>query len=154
MSFAMTLMLYVAGAARLWPLALMAVTVGPVLSASEKPGNVGDESLAAVLMMLSATPGDPVMYWFAPLLPADVMTMTPAFAALVDATEDGSSFVPNADPSDMLMTSMPLSTAHSMASTVTSVEPRQPNTRTPYRCARGATPGPIRNLPGVNVDGS
>jgi hypothetical protein len=30
-----------------------------------------------------------------------------------------------------------------MASTVTSVEPSQPNTRIEYRSAFGATPGPI-----------
>ena len=35
------------------------------------------------------------MYWLAPLLPADVTTTTPAFAAFVVATADGSSFVPN-----------------------------------------------------------
>ncbi len=57
--------------------------------------------------------------------------MTPAFAAFVEATADGSSFVPNGEPSDMLITSMSLSTAHSIASTVTSVEPSQPKTRTP-----------------------
>ncbi len=70
------------------------------------------------------------MYWLAPLLPAEVTTTTPAFAAFVDASAEGSSFVPNDEPSDMLMTSMSFSTAHSIASTVTSVEPSQPNTRT------------------------
>ena len=68
-------------------------------------------------------PGDPVMYWFGPLLPADVTTITPALAAFVDATADGSSLEPNGEPSDMLITSMSLSTAHSIASTVTFVEP-------------------------------
>ena len=76
-------------------------------------------------------PGEPVMYWFGPLLPAEVTTITPAFAAFVEATADGSSFEPNGEPSDMLITSMSLSTAHSIASTVTSVEPAHPNTRTP-----------------------
>ena len=70
------------------------------------------------------------MYWFGPLLPAEVTTMTPALAAFVEATADGSSAVPNEEPSDMLITSMSLSTAHSIASTVTSVEPSQPKTRT------------------------
>jgi hypothetical protein len=94
------------------------------------PGTSCNGSLAADAIAPSAVPGEPVMYWLAPLLPAEVTTTTPAFAALVVATADGSSFVPNAEPSDMLMTSMSLSTAHSIASTVTSVEPAQPNTRT------------------------
>ena len=71
------------------------------------------------------------MYWLGPLLPAEATTMTPAFAAFVEATADGSSSVPNDEPSDMLITSMSLSTAHSIASTVTSVEPSQPKTRRP-----------------------
>ena len=95
------------------------------------PGNVCVGSLAAVAIEPAPVPGDPVMYWFGPLLPAEVTTITPAFAALVDATADGSSLEPNGEPSDMLITSMSLSTAHSIASTVTSVEPRQPKTRTP-----------------------
>ena len=74
--------------------------------------------------------GEPTMYWFGPLLPADVTTMTPSLAALVEASADGSSLPPNEEPSDMLMTSMSWSTAHSMASTVTSVEPWQPKTLT------------------------
>src|SRR5262245_60820203 len=68
--------------------------------------------------------------------------MTPSFAALLEATASGESGVPNGEPSDMLMTSMSLATAHSIASTTTSVEPAQPNTRTAYRSAFGATPGP------------
>ena len=75
-------------------------------------------------------PGDPVMYWEGPLLPAEVTTDTPAAAAFVEATALGSSERPNEEPSDMLMTSMPFSTAQSIASVVTSVEPSQPNTRT------------------------
>ena len=69
------------------------------------------------------------MYGFGPLLPDEATTMTPAFAAFVEATAVGSSVVPNGEPSDMLMTSMSLSTAHSIASTTTSVEPSQPKTR-------------------------
>ena len=42
---------------------------------------------------------------------------------------DASSAVPKTEPSDMLMTSMPFSTAQSMAGTTTSVEPPQPKTR-------------------------
>ena len=56
------------------------------------------------------------MYGFGPLLPADATTITPALAALAAATRWSS--VPNGEPSDMLMTSMSLSTAHSIASTV------------------------------------
>ena len=61
--------------------------------------------------------------------PADV-SEPQAIAAFVDATASGLSFVPNDEPSDMLITSMSLSTAHSIASTTTSVEPAQPKTRT------------------------
>ncbi len=71
------------------------------------------------------------MYCDGPLLPAEVTTMTPALAAFVEATADGSSFEPNGEPSDMLITSMSFATDHSIASTVTSVEPAQPKTRTP-----------------------
>ena len=95
------------------------------------PGNVGVGSLAAVAIAPAAVPGEPVMYWLGPLLPAEVTTMTPALAAFVDATADGSFVDPNGEPSDMLITSMSFSTAHSIASTVTSVEPAQPKTRTP-----------------------
>ena len=52
----------------------------------------------------------------------------------------------------MLMTSMSLSTAHSIASTTTSVEPSQPNTRTAYKSALGATPGPTVQELAVIVD--
>ena len=56
--------------------------------------------------------------------------MTPSFAALVAATRrTDRRAVPKGEPSDMLMTSMSLSTAHSIASTTTSVEPAQPKTR-------------------------
>ena len=77
------------------------------------------------------------MYGLWPALPAEATTMTPSLAALLAATADGSSAPPNGEPSDMLMTSMSWSTAHSMASTVTSVEPSQPNTRIAYRSAFG-----------------
>ena len=63
-------------------------------------------------------------------MPAATTTTTPAFAALVAALADESSLVPNGEPSDMLITSMSLSTAQSIASTTTSVGPWQPNTRT------------------------
>ena len=96
---------------------------------SVAPGVVAQASFAAVEIAPSALPGEPAMYWFGPLLPVDVTTMTPSFAAFVEATADGSSLLPNEEPSDMLMTSMPWATAHSMASTVTSVEPWQPKTR-------------------------
>ena len=75
--------------------------------------------------------GEPVMYGFGPVLPAEATTITPAFAAFDDAT--GGRIVGasrTALPSDMLITSMSLATAHSIASTVTSVEPSQPKTRT------------------------
>ena len=75
-------------------------------------------------------------------MPADATTMTPALAAFAAATAEGSLASPNGPPSDMLMTSMSWSTAHSMASTTTSVEPWQPKTRMAYSSALGATPGP------------
>src|SRR5262249_38820949 len=90
--------------------------------------------------------GEPVMYGFGPELPAEATTMTPSLAALVEATADGSSALPNDEPSDMLITSMSWSTAHSMPSTVTSVEPAQPKTRPAYRSALGPTPGPTSQL--------
>src|SRR5439155_8026243 len=97
---------------------------------TDAPGKLSVGSFAATEMAPSAVAGEPVMYGLKPLLPADATTTTPAFAAFVDATAEGSSFEPNAEPSDMLMTSMSLSTAQSIASTVTSVEPSQPKTRT------------------------
>ena len=65
-------------------------------------------SIAAVAIAPVPVPGEPVMYGFGPLLPADVTTITPAAAAFVEATADGSSARPNGEPSDMLMTSMSL----------------------------------------------
>ncbi len=103
----------------------------PLASATLTAGKLGDESFAATERAPSAVPGEPVMYWFGPLLPEDATTMTPAFAAFVEATADGSSAVPNEEPSDMLITSMSWSTAHSIASTTTSDEPSQPKTRRP-----------------------
>src|SRR5438270_11132156 len=89
-----------------------------------------NEAFAATDRAPSALAGEEVTYGLAPLLPADATTMTPAFAAFVDATATGSSFEPNGETSDMLMTSMSLSTAHSIASTTTTVTPAQPKMRT------------------------
>ena len=100
-------------------------------------------------MAPTALAGEPVTYGLAPSLPAEATTMTPALAALVEATAEGSSFEPKVEPSDMLITSMSLSTAHSIASTVTSVEPSQPKTRMAYRSAFGATPGPTLKFAGL-----
>src|SRR6185312_4730094 len=111
------------------PLASIAVFV-PAGIVTSAPGKLCVESLAATAMTPSPVPGEPTRYWFKPLLPAAATTTTPAFAALVAAFADGSSLVPNGEPSDMLITSMSLSTAQSMASTTTSVGPAQPNTRT------------------------
>ena len=135
------------------PFALIAVDrerpFGSVIARAGKPR---DGSLAAVAIAPSAVPGEPVMYWFGPLLPAEVTTITPALAAFVEATADGSSLEPNGEPSDMLITSMSFSTAHSIASTVTSVEPRSRRRGSPYRSAFGATPGPIvHELPEIVV---
>src|SRR5258708_5100801 len=130
------------------PLASIAGIVVPE-KVSVAPGKFGYGSFAATEMAPSPLAGEPVMYGLGPPLPADATTTTPAFAAFVDATADGSSFEPKSEPSDMLMTSMSLSTAQSIASTTTSVEPAQPNTRTAYRSAFGATPGPTLKLAGV-----
>src|SRR5205807_4198584 len=115
------------------------------------PGKACQGSFAATEMAPSAVAGEPVTYGLGPLLPADATTMTPALAAFVDATASGSSFEPNGEPSDMLMTSISLSTAHSIASTVTSVAPAQPKMRTAYRSAFGATPGPTFHLSGAPI---
>src|SRR6059036_1943195 len=123
-AFLITLTLKVDEAANAKPLALIAGIVVPE-KVSVAPGKLGYGSFAATDMAPSPVAGEPVMYGLGPLLPADATTITPAFAALVDATADGSSFVPNDEPSDMLMTSMSLSTAQSMASTTTSVGPSQ-----------------------------
>ena len=106
------------------PLALMACVV-PMRA----PWNIGVGSTAATEIAPSALAGEPVMYALAPLLPAEATTMMPALAALVEACADGSSAVPKGAPSDILITSMSWSTAQSIASTVTSVDPSQPNTR-------------------------
>src|SRR6266568_1082571 len=113
------------------------------------PGNEAWASLAATLIAPVPVDGEPVMYWFAPLLPAEATTIIPALATFVEAIADASSAVPNGEPSDMLITSMPSSKAMLIASTVTFVKPVQPNTRYAKRSALGATPGPIRNAPGV-----
>src|SRR2546422_715027 len=56
------------------------------------PGKACQGSFAATEMAPSALAGEPVTYGLGPLLPAEATTMTPALAALVDATADGSSF--------------------------------------------------------------
>src|SRR2546426_6896805 len=126
----MTLMLKVDEPANANPLALIAGIVVVPEKVSIAPGSVRYGSFAATEMAPSAVDGEPMTYGLGPALPADATTMTPALAAVVDATADGSSFEPNGEPSDMLMTSMSLSTAHSIAPTTTSVGPWQPNTRT------------------------
>ena len=75
--------------------------------------------------------------------------MIPAADALLIASLSELSAAPHSEPSDMLMTSMLFATAQSMASLTTLVDPAQPNTRTAYSWAIGATPGPIANAPGV-----
>src|SRR6188508_457372 len=82
------------------------------------------------------------MYGLGPSLPEAATTMTPSFTALLAATASGESAVPKVEPRDMLITSMSCSTDHSIASITTSEEPSQPKTRTAYRSAFGATPGP------------
>src|SRR5690349_9667856 len=71
------------------PLALIAVMPARLMIAA---GKVGVGSLAATEIAPSALAGDPWIYWLVPLLPADATTMTPAFAAFVEATAAGSSF--------------------------------------------------------------
>src|SRR5919106_996411 len=121
----------------------MALMLPPGVRRSETPGNCWLLSSAAVAMAPLPEPGAPVMYCAGPLFPAEVTTEIPAAAAFVDAIADGLSARPNAEPSDMLITSMSFSTAQSIACTVTWVAPLQPKTRTKYRSACGATPGPI-----------
>jgi len=76
-----------------------------------------------------ARPGEPVRYGLWPSLPADATTTTPAATALLAATASGSSGLPKGEPRDMLITSMPWSTAQSMAWVITMLEPSQPKTR-------------------------
>src|SRR5919198_2093242 len=78
----------------------------PPLKSTLIPGNFATGSFAATLIAPTPVDGEPAMYSPGPLLPTDATTMIPAFAALVAATADGSSAVPNGDPSDMLITSM------------------------------------------------
>ena len=111
------------------PFAFIAVIVPSVLISMVAPGNEAVASLEATLIVPVPAPGAPVMYWFAPLLPADATTITPALATFVEATADASSAVPKTEPSDMLITSTSSSNAMLMASTVTLVEPAQPKTR-------------------------
>ncbi len=70
------------------------------------------------------------MYGLGPSLPDEATTMTPSCAAFSAATASGESGLPNGEPSDMLMTSMLLSTAHSIASMTSFVGPLQPKTFT------------------------
>ena len=85
--------------------------------------------------------GEPAMYGFGPVLPAEATTTTPAAWAFWAAIESESPALPKVEPRDMLITSSLCATAQSMASVTTSVEPSQPNTRIAYRSAFGATPG-------------
>src|SRR3989337_1578799 len=105
--------------------------MGPPANVSVNPGNDGVESFAATRIAPVPAAGEPVMYWFAPLLPADATTTIPALATFVEATADALEGSPKGEPSDMLMTSMPSSNAMLIASTVTPVDPRQPKTRYP-----------------------
>ncbi len=83
-------------------------------------------SFAAVLITSLPVPGVPVMYGLLPSLPDDVTTITPSWAAFSAASASGESALPNGEPSDMLMTSMLWSTAHSIASITSFVPPAQP----------------------------
>src|SRR3989442_186911 len=70
------------------PLALIATTDFPEgLRSSLTAGKVAFESVAATLMTLSPTDGEPTIYAADPLLPAEATTITPALTALVEATE-------------------------------------------------------------------
>src|SRR4051794_5263824 len=109
----MTLMFTGPAGSGVKPLALIAVT-GPPPKFRIAPGNDCVGSFAATLTAPTPEAGEPVMYGFEPWLPDEAMTMTPDFAAFVEATAAGSSGLPNGEPSDMLMTSMSLSTAHSI----------------------------------------
>src|SRR6185312_11869310 len=104
----------------------------PVLGASVAPGKLCVGSLAATASVPCAAPGELVMYGAGPLLPEADTTMTPSLAVFAAATESGAFADPNGAPSDMLIASMWLSTAHSIASmsTASVTEPLQPKTRT------------------------
>src|SRR5579862_3599977 len=100
------------------------------VSASASAGKEVCESMAATLIALSPLPGSLTTYGILPALPAAATTTTPASTAFSEASASASVAVPKSAPSDMLMTCMLCSTAQSMASTTTLVEPEQPKTRT------------------------
>src|SRR6188472_4393674 len=70
------------------------------------PGKVASVSSAATEIAFVAAAGEPVMYAFGPLLPADATTTTPLPTRVSVATESGLSARPNGAPSDMLTTSI------------------------------------------------
>ena len=108
------------------PLALIAVIAPPGVSVICAAGKVDVGSFAATLITSLPEAGSPVMYAFEPSLPEEATTMTPSCAAFSAATASGESGLPNGEPSDMLITSMLLSTAHSIASMTSFVGPLQP----------------------------
>ena len=81
-------------------------------------------------MLSVAVAGAPVTYGAGPAFPAAATTTIPALAALSEAMLSELVAVPNVPPSDMLITSISLCTAQSIASVRTLVEPVQPKTRT------------------------
>ena len=78
------------------PFATIASIASPGVRSSETPGRVWWLSIAAVAIEPVPVPGEPVIYGDGPLLPAEVTTETPAAAAFVDATAEGSSARPKA----------------------------------------------------------
>src|SRR5438552_12389367 len=126
------------------PLLFCAVSVLPVFKVTLAPGKVAVESIAAAAIVLSPAAGEPRKYGAGPALPAAATTIRPASAAASDASASAVSSGPKSAPRDMLITSIPCSTAQSIASTTTLVDPAQPKTRTAYTSASGATPGPMR----------
>jgi hypothetical protein len=76
------------------------------------------------------------MYPAGPLFPADATTVTPLAMAVADATDVGSLWPPNGEPSDMLITSilcvgsvLLCSTTALIANDTTALEPLHPKTR-------------------------
>ena len=129
--------------AAVMPLASSAVMPPVGVSASASPGYEACESIAATLIAFSPVLGLPATYGTVPEFPLEATTTMPAFTAFSDASASASSSVPKSAPSDMLITCMSCATAQSIASTTNLVPPVQPNTRTAYRSASGATPGPM-----------
>src|ERR1700712_3059649 len=108
----------------------MTESAGPLERVSLAVGMPANASVAATEIAPSKTAGALVMYGIGPALPDAATTRMPAAVAFATASPSAESplalaVLPKFEPSDMLITSMPLVTAQSIASATTSVLPLQ-----------------------------